>query len=67
MTHSSLVLFAQSFLFVVMGLWNMVTTLRFCYLFSFTSIQVSLTLSYSSEGSPALAVFRPHYLLIGLS
>jgi hypothetical protein len=21
-----------------------------------------LTLSYSSEGSPALAVFRPHYL-----
>jgi hypothetical protein len=23
--------------------------------------RISLTLSYSSEGSPALAVFRPHY------
>jgi hypothetical protein len=26
------------------------------------NVAIILTLSYSSEGSPALAVFRPHYL-----
>jgi hypothetical protein len=28
-------------MFMVVGLWNMVTSLRYCYLFSFSWIQVS--------------------------